>query len=362
MTRVKVLVVDDSPSMRLMLQHTLELDARIHVIATVNDGQAAIDFLEAGSVRPDVVLMDIHMPRLDGFESTRRIMETNPLPIVICTATADPQEMQVTFHAMEAGAVACVEKPVGLDDPRFESLSQMLQQTIRLMAEVKVVRRWPKPRLAGARRSTAATPPTTGKAPPPRIVAIGASTGGPPVLQNILSALPRDFPAPILVVQHIARGFLPGMVEWLNQTTGLSVHVAGHGVMTVPGHVYIAPDDFHLGVTSSGRLVLTHEPPDNGLRPAVSRLFRSLAEHIGAQSIAVLLTGMGRDGAAELLRLRELGAITIAQDRESSVVHGMPGAAIELGAAIHVLPADRIAGMLMTELARRIPQAGGIET
>lgn len=360
MNRVSVLVVDDSPSMRLMLNHALELDARIHVIATVNDGQAAIDFLEAGGVRPDVVLMDIHMPRFDGFETTRRIMETNPLPIVICTATADPQELQVAFRSMEAGAVACVEKPVGYDDPQFDTVIQNLQQTVRLMAEVKVVRRWPKPRIAGARAPVAVASPA--RVGTPRVVGIGASTGGPPVLQNILSALPRDFPAPILIVQHIARGFLPGMVEWLNQTTGLHVHVAAHGAMSAAGHAYIAPDDFHMAVSSAGRLVLTREPPDNGLRPSVSCLFRSMAENLGKQSVGVLLTGMGRDGAAELKTLRDLGACTIAQDRESSVVHGMPGAAIELGAAMHVLPADRIAGLLMTELARKIPQVGGVES
>src|SRR5262245_27209269 len=132
MKHVSVLVVDDSPSMRLMLNHVLELDERIHVIATVNDGQAAIDFLEASHVRPDVVLMDIHMPRFHGFEATRKIMETNPLPIVICTATADPQELQVAFRSMEAGAVACVEKPVGYDDPQFDTVVQNLQQTVRL--------------------------------------------------------------------------------------------------------------------------------------------------------------------------------------------------------------------------------------
>jgi two-component system chemotaxis response regulator CheB len=360
MKQISVLVVDDSPSMRLMLNHVLALDARIHVLATVNDGQAAIDFLESGSVRPDVVLMDIHMPRLDGFESTRRIMETHPLPIVICTATADPQELQVAFRSMEAGAVACVEKPVGYDDPQFDSVVQNLQQTVRLMAEVKVVRRWPKPRIADARPAVTAAAPV--RVETPRIVGIGASTGGPPVLQNILSSLPRDFPAPVLIVQHIARGFLPGMVEWLNQTTGLHVHVAAHGAMSAAGHAYIAPDDFHMGVSSAGRLVLTREPPDNGLRPSVSWLFRSMAENIGRQAVGVLLTGMGRDGAVELKQLRDLGACTIAQDRESSVVHGMPGAAIELGAATHVLPADRIAGLLTSELARRIPQAGGIES
>jgi two-component system chemotaxis response regulator CheB len=360
MKRVSVLVVDDSPSMRLMLNHVLGLDPRIQVLATVNDGQAAIDFLEGGGERPDVVLMDIHMPRIDGFETTRRIMETNPLPIVICTATADPQELQVAFRSMEAGAVACVEKPGGYDDPQFEPTAQNLQQTVRLMAEVKVIRRWPKPRLAGTRAPSAM--PSPAKSSAPRIVGIGASTGGPPILQSILSGLPRDFPAPVLIVQHIARGFLPGMVEWLNQTTGLHVHVAAHGAVPSPGHVYIAPDDFHLGVTSGGRLVLTRDPPDGGLRPSVSFLFRSLAQNIGGNAIGVLLTGMGRDGADDLKKLRDCGALTIAQDRETSVVHGMPGAAIEIGAAMQVLPADRIAAALLTELTQKIPQAGGVET
>jgi two-component system chemotaxis response regulator CheB len=287
-------------------------------------------------------------------------METNPLPIVICTATADPQEMQVAFRSMEAGAVACVEKPVGYDDPGFDTTVQNLQQTVRLMSEVKVVRRWGKPRLAGVRPATAPSP--AGRSNAPRIVGIGASTGGPPVLQTILSALPRDFPAPVLIVQHIARGFLPGMVEWLGQTTGLQVRVAAHGAIASAGHVYIAPDDFHMGVSSSGQLILTREPADNGLRPSVSTLFRSLADNIGGGAVGVLLTGMGRDGADELKRLRDRGALTIAQDRESSVVHGMPGAAIEMGAAVQVLPADLIAAALITEFARKVPQAGGGET
>jgi two-component system, chemotaxis family, protein-glutamate methylesterase/glutaminase len=360
MRQVSVLVVDDSPSMRLMLNHVLELDERIRVLATVNDGQEAIDFLAACSVRPDVILMDIHMPRIDGFETTRRIMETNPLPIIICTATADPHELQVAFRSMEAGAVACVDKPAGYQDPRFESLAQNLQQTVRLMAEVKVIRRWPRPRLAAVRSNVEATP--VNRAAARRVVGIGASTGGPPVLQTILSALPRDFPAPLLIVQHIARGFLPGMVEWLNQTTGLHVHVAAHGATAEPGHAYLAPDDYHLGVNATGKLALSRDAPESGLRPSVSCLFRSLADNFGARAVGVLLTGMGRDGAGELKRLRDLGALTIAQDRDSSVVHGMPGAAIELGAATLVLPPDRIASALITDFARRMPQAGGAES
>jgi two-component system, chemotaxis family, protein-glutamate methylesterase/glutaminase len=359
MKPIAVLVVDDSPSMRLLLSHVLARDPRIAVIGTVDDGHAAIDYLQGCGERPDVVLMDIHMPRLDGFEATRRIMETNPLPIVICTATADPKEMAVAFRSMEAGAVACVEKPLGLDHPQFASCVENLQQTIRLMSEVKVVRRWSRPRTAGAHAPTAVPSPGTRPALP-RYVGIGASTGGPPVLQNILSALPRDFPAPILVVQHIARGFLPGMVEWLNQTTGQHIHIAAHGAVPLPGHVHIAPDDFHLGVSTGGRLTLARDAPENGLRPSVSWLFRSMAANLGSGAVGVLLTGMGKDGAAELRQMRDRGSMTIAQDRESSVVHGMPGEAIALDAAVQILPADRIAQALIAELARKVQYAGGI--
>lgn len=358
MNRVRVLIVDDSPSIRLLLTHMLQRDPRIEVIGVVDDGQAAVNFVEVGTPRPDVVLMDIHMPRLDGFEATRQIMETHPLPIVICTATADPQELAVAFRSMEAGAVACVEKPIGPGDADFELRSENLRQTVRLMAEVKVVRRWAKPR-AGGRPLVAVSAAPEPRAALPRLVGIGASTGGPPVLQTILSALPRDFGSPILIVQHIARGFLPGMVEWLNQTTGLHVHIAAHGALPTPGHAYIAPDDFHLGVGTAGRLLLAREPPENGLRPSVSYLFRTLATNGGANAIGVLLTGMGKDGAVELKQMRDAGCFTIAQDRESSVVHGMPGEAIEIGAAVQILPADRIAGALIIETARRIAHAGG---
>ena len=361
MTRIAVLIADDSPSMRMVLAHVLARDPRIEVIGTVDDGQAAIDYLQSGRIRPDVVLMDIHMPRLDGFEATRRIMETNPLPIVICTATADPKEMAIAFRSMEAGAVACVEKPLGFDHPQFESCAENLQQTIRLMSEVKVVRRWTRPRVTGTPAPAAVATPDA-KRPRPRIVGIGASTGGPPVLQEILSGLPRDFSAPLVIVQHIARGFLPGMVEWLNQTTGLRVHVAAHAAVPLPGHAYIAPDDFHLGVSTGGRLALARDEPENGLRPSVSWLFRSLAENIGAGAVGVLLTGMGKDGAAQLKQMRDRGSLTIGQDRESSVVHGMPGEAIALGAAVQILPADRIAGALIAELARKLQYAGGIES
>jgi two-component system chemotaxis response regulator CheB len=358
--KIKVLVADDSQVTRMLLVQLLNSDPRIQVIGAVNDGQAALDFLAAGVDRPDVVVMDIHMPRLDGFEATRRIMETQPLPIIICTATASPQDLAVAFRSMEAGAVACVEKPVALG-PDFEPRLHNLLQTVRLMSEVKVVRRWN--RLRSAPVVTSANGPGHPRvaAAGIRLIGMGASTGGPPVLQTILSGLPKDFPVPLLIVQHIARGFLPGMVDWLSQTTGLRVHIAAHGAIPLPGHAYVAPDDFHLAADARGHLVLAREDPESGLRPAVSYLFRSLADSYGATAVGVLLTGMGKDGATELQRMKARGAYTIAQDRDSSIVHGMPGAAIELGAATQVLPADKIAGALIARAAGRLPFAGEIE-
>jgi two-component system, chemotaxis family, protein-glutamate methylesterase/glutaminase len=357
--KIKVLVVDDSQVTRMLLVQLLNSDPSILVIGALNDGQAALDFLAAGAQRPDVVIMDIHMPRLDGFETTRRIMETQPVPIIICTATASPQDLAVAFRSMEAGAVACVEKPVALGAD-FEPRRQNLLQTVRLMSEVKVVRRWNRSRGASAMLSAGSPGKPKGSAGV-TLIGIGASSGGPPVLQTILSGLPKDFPAPLLIVQHIARGFLPGMVDWLSQTTGLRVHIAAHGATPLPGHAYVAPDDFHLAADARGSLVLAHEPAETGLRPAVSYLFRSLADFHGANAVGVLLTGMGRDGAEELKRMKDRGAHTIAQDRDSSIVHGMPGAAIELGAASQVLAADKIAGALIARIGARLTFAGEIE-
>jgi two-component system chemotaxis response regulator CheB len=355
--KIKVLVADDSQVTRMLLVQLLNSDPRIRVIGAVNDGQAALDFLASGVQRPDVVVMDIHMPHLDGFEATRRIMETQPLPIIICTATASPQDLAVAFRSMEAGAVACVEKPVALGAD-FEPRLHNLLQTVRLMSEVKVVRRW-------NRSNSPPVVPANGSKPRAfagvKLIGIGASTGGPPVLQTILSGLPKGFPVPLLIVQHIARGFLPGMVDWLSQTTGLRVHIAAHGATPLPGHAYVAPDDFHLAADAGGHLVLAREQAESGLRPAVSYLFRSLANSYGASAVGVLLTGMGKDGAEELKRMKDHGAYTIAQDRDSSIVHGMPGAAIELGAASQVLPADKIAGALIARVGGRLSFAGEIE-
>ena len=341
--KIKVLVAEDSTVTRLFLVHLLESDPQIRVVGAVGDGQAALEFVNQN--KPDVVLMDIHMPRMDGFEATRRIMETQAVPIVMCSATANSRDVVITFQAMEAGAIACIEKPLGRERGDFEAMAAHLLETVKLMSEVKVVRRtarlWPTPLPAVLSAPWRRAPAQI------KLIGMGASTGGPPVLQTILAGLPKDFPVPLLVVQHIASGFLAGMAEWLNQTTGLQVQIASYGTTPLPGHVYLAPDDFHMAIGAGGGIILTREDPENHLRPAVSFLFRSLAKVYGPNALGVLLTGMGRDGAEELKAMKDQGAITIAQDQESSVVHGMPGVAIALGGATHVLPADKIAAALV---------------
>jgi two-component system chemotaxis response regulator CheB len=185
------------------------------------------------------------------------------------------------------------------------------------------------------------------------VAAIGASTGGPVVLQTILSRLPQHYPIPLLLVQHMAPGFVQGFIEWLAQSTPLPIHVASQGESLLPGHVYVAPDGWHMGVASGGRVMLSQEPPENGARPSVSVLFRSVAKVFGKHAVGVLLTGMGRDGAEELKSLKDRGAVTIAQDEDSSTVHGMPGAAIKLEAATYVLPPQGIAEVLKRLVTNR---------
>ncbi|MCG3147878.1 MAG: Chemotaxis response regulator protein-glutamate methylesterase [Verrucomicrobiae bacterium] len=343
--KINVLVVEDSPVVQMLMKHLLDSDPQLHVMGTANNGQEAVDFV-AGQ-KPDVILMDVHMPKMDGYEATRRIMETQPVPIVISSATMTNQEVGATFHALEAGAVAFIEKPVGLGGANFDQMVQKLLQTVKLMAEVKVVKRWGRqPRVEPFR-------PVGKPSAAIRVIAIGASTGGPPVIQSILAGVPKDLPVPVLIVQHIAAGFLQGMVDWLKQTTGFPVHMAAHGKEALPGCAYLAPDGWQMGLGSNGRILLSNAPPENGLRPAVSYLLRSVAQTCGPNAVGVLLTGMGTDGAEELKLLKDQGAITIAQDAETAVVHGMPGAAIRLGAATYILPANRIAAALATLVSRK---------
>jgi two-component system, chemotaxis family, protein-glutamate methylesterase/glutaminase len=247
-------------------------------------------------------------------------------------------------HAVAAGALAMVPRPAGIGHPDHAESTRRLIEMVKLMSEVRVVRRWSRKRPSRAPMAAAAVPT---RMPAIQAVAIGASTGGPLVLQSILSRLPKDVAMPpLLIVQHMAQGFVQGFAEWLTQSTGFPVRIAQDGEAPAPGHAYVAPDDVHMGVRADGRILLSRDRAENGLRPAVSFLFRSLEATLAPHVVAVMLTGMGRDGVDELKRLKDAGALTIAQDEETSVVFGMPGQAVAAGAVSHVLAPEGIASTL----------------
>lgn len=344
---IRVLVVDDSAVIREFLVHVLTGVPDIQVVGTAANGEEALDV--AGHLKPDVITMDIHMPKMDGLAATRRIMETHPVPIIIVSGSTTARDVATTFHALEAGAVGFVQRPKGFGSPEYKCMSEELIKMVQLMSEVRVVRRWPR------------TVPPRGREVDPRplqasnwrdtarnvqMIAIGCSTGGPLTVQTILSGLQANLQAPVLIVQHMSPGFVGGFASWLSSTTGFPVSIAVHGEHCNVAHAYVAPDDYHLEISSEGRIVLSKAPLENGVRPSVCRLFRSTAQAYGGKAAGVLLTGMGRDGAAGLKILKEEGGVTVAQDEQSSVVYGMPEAAVQLGAVMHVLPPEGIATLL----------------
>ena len=343
LSRIRILVVEDSPVIRDFLTHILNLVADLQVVGVAHNGEEALKLVREH--RPDVITMDIHMPGMNGFETTLRIMETQATPIVIVSGSSSVTEAVTAFQALKVGALAVMPRPYGFGHPQFTSSTNQLVETLRLMAGVKVVRRWPAHQI-GSRVPALPTATAVSDVADVRMVAIGASTGGPAVIATILAALPKNLPCPLLVVQHICDGFVRGFVEWLSQVSGLPVHLATHGAVPMPGHVYVAPDGFHMGVNAARSIVLDAAPPADGLRPSVAYLFRSVAAVFGKQSLGILLTGMGTDGANELKLIRAAGGITVAQNHTSSIVHGMPGEAIRLGAANHVLAPEAIAGLL----------------
>jgi len=353
---INVLMVEDSPSVQLLLQHILESDGRLQVIHTASSGEEAVAFMQgADGGRVQVITMDIVLPGMDGFSATRKIMAVAPRPIVVVSAAFRSDEAENSFRAIEAGAVAIVEKPVGLGHKDYDLIAADVLNTVCLMSEVKVVthfernvplngtiRSYKTPETSSFQYLSASMPFSPG------IVVMGSSTGGPPGLLEILSMLPADFPMPVLVVQHISRGFVQGLAQWLGRGIRLPVEIPGHGTPCLAGRVYVAPDDMHMGLDNRNRIVLVDEPPEHGQKPAVSYLFRSAAHTFGARSIGILLSGMGRDGAEELKLLKDKGAVTFAQNEASCVVFGMPGEAVRLNGASFVLPPQAIGSRILS--------------
>lgn len=338
---ITVLIVEDSVVVAEFLRAVLGADPAIRVVGVARDGLTAIE--AARRLRPSIITMDVHLPKMDGFETTRRIMESCPTPVVIVSGVESPAADGGHPLAVAAGALMMVPLPSGPGDATHAESARCLVEAVKLMSEVKVVRRWP--RSAGTKPMVTTSPGEQAWHGRVQLVAIGASTGGPPVLQTILAQLPRQLPIPVLIVQHMATGFVANFCEWLEQSTGFPVRLAADRQAMLPAHAYLAPDGMHMGLHPDGRILLSAAAPENGLRPAVSFMFRSV-EPIAPHVAAVLLTGMGRDGVDELKRLRDAGALTIAQDEKSSAVFGMPGQAIKAGAASHVLSPYEIARTL----------------
>lgn len=326
---IRVVVAEDSTTVRGLLVALLESDPEIRVVGQATNGREAIQLAE--QLRPDLITMDIHMPEMDGLEATKEIMVRAPTPIIIVSSSASRTDVDRSLDAVRAGALMLLAKPDNPLSPHFNGRREQLLALVRSMAEVKVVRRW----AAAASQAPRVAPTHAPRAV--SVVAVGASTGGPAALQHMLQALPRSFPVPVLVVQHIASGFAEGLADWLAANCDLRVKLAEEGEMAEARTVYLAPDDRHLGMERSGRLALRADPPIGGHRPSATYLFSSVAAAAGNEAFAVVLSGMGRDGLDGARAVHDAGGYVIAQNRESSVVWGMPGEVVSAGLADVVL-------------------------
>jgi two-component system, chemotaxis family, protein-glutamate methylesterase/glutaminase len=336
--KIRVLIADGSVVERERMATALRRDPVIEVVGEIARSGALVDAVK--KLRPDVIALGIHLPAAGGFEATKEIMIEAPTPVVVVSDGDDADQVQASILALRAGALAAVARPLPLHNGEVISLEQNFVSTIKGMAGVKVVRRWREPERPIARN------PLPRLAEQPRIVAMAASTGGPAALQAVLSELPATFPAPILVVQHIAGGFVDGLVNWLNSVCSLKVKLASDGEPLLPHVVYIAPDDRHLGVSGRSRILLSRSAPIGGFRPSATFLFESVAKSFGAASAHVILTGMGQDGLPGLRQAHAAGARVVAQDEATSIVFGMPGAAVEAGVADRVVPLSAVAAEL----------------
>jgi two-component system chemotaxis response regulator CheB len=344
--KTRVLVVDDSPLARDIISAILQEDPDIDVIGQAENGQIAVEMV--ASLRPDLVTMDIMMPIMDGLEAIQQIMAFHPTPILVVTSSG---EAEVAYRAISSGALEVMQKP-DLSVGPSEWLG--FSRRVKLLAQVRVITHL-RGRSAGSTQVLPIMGPEALRlGGQDRLLAIGASTGGPAALSKVLAGLPYDLTVGVVIVQHIADGFVPGLVNWLKSVTMLKVKAAEDGERIDPGMVYIAPTGTHTVVTCEGRLGLRRSPPVESQRPAVDVLFQSVQEHYDRRAIAVLLTGMGRDGARGLKAIRDAGGRTLVQDQASCVVFGMPKAAIDLDAAEQILPLSSIPAAVVKLLGKAI--------
>jgi two-component system chemotaxis response regulator CheB len=357
---IRILIVDDSQTARELLRAIFEAQPGLAVVGEAATGDEAI--AKTRLLRPSVVTMDVLMPGMNGYDATKEIMITMPTPIVIVSSTvAGDGEAEAAVRALGVGAVAVSGRPPGPASPDFEQAAAKLVATVTAMASVKVVRHWRSTRDSAFGASGYASPPMStptstlaalgalAARPAAEVVAIAASTGGPVAINALLASLPPSLTAPVLVVQHIAAGFTRGLGQWLATASRLRIKLAEDGERLVPGTVYLAPEGVHLGLEGRHRIELSTASAVRGFRPSATHLFASIAGAYGPRAAAVILTGMGDDGLEGLRAVKAAGGYVVAQDEATSVVFGMPKAAIDARLADAVLPLAEI-GRWIAEL------------
>ncbi|WP_296663104.1 chemotaxis response regulator protein-glutamate methylesterase [Paraburkholderia sp.] len=357
MQKIKVLCVDDSALIRSLMTEIINDQPDMTVVATAPDPLVARELIKQHN--PDVLTLDVEMPRMDGLDFLEKLMRLRPMPVVMVSSLTE-RGNEITLRALELGAVDFVTKPkVGIRDGMLE-YAEKLADKVRAAARARVQARHAAP--AAAHAGAPGAPPAAAHAPminnpllsTEKLIIIGASTGGTEAIREVLTPLPPDAPA-VLIAQHMPPGFTKSFAQRLNGLCRISVKEAEHGERVLPGHAYIAPGHAHLLLARSGANYIAHlsdDPPVNRHRPSVDVLFRSAAQHAGKNAIGVILTGMGRDGAAGLLDMRRAGAYTFAQDEASCIVFGMPREAIAAGAADEVAPLSDMSRRVMARLAQ----------
>lgn len=351
MRPIRVLVVDDSELARDVISTILVMDREIIVAGTAMNGQEAVE--KVRELKPDVVTMDIEMPLMNGQEAIEQIMATNAVPILVVTSSNDAN---IAYAAISKGALDLVQKP----DVNLDAAREFIKK-IKLLSKITVL-----PHISGKsavkklRESKTAWLPIADGRISDRIVAIASSTGGPEALSIILSELPESFPCPVVIAQHNTDGFIPGMVAWLKQISRMKIQVANEGDILMPGTVYVSPSERHMQITSDKRIALIDRSPKDIYRPSCDVLLSSVAQAYKANSLGVILTGMGSDGARGMKQIKLAGGTTIAQDEKTCIVFGMPKIAIESGCIDKILPLKEIGDELMTLVAGSIHEKAAI--
>jgi two-component system, chemotaxis family, protein-glutamate methylesterase/glutaminase len=343
---VKVLVVDDSALMRKLISQILQCDPAIQVVGTAMDGSFGLRKIE--ELRPDVVTLDLEMPRMDGIETLRVITRKYKIPVII-VSTHSKEGASSTFQALSLGAFDFVRKPMDAASGHLEEIASELTRKIKMAAATGAPRAIPEVPAYAPKAQKPSFRPRRG---PSRVIAIGVSTGGPNALQYVLSQLPGEFTGSILIVQHMPEGFTEMFARHLDESCAIEVREACSGDLLLAGTALVCPGNRHMMVRHTPRgdvVALMNRPPVNGHRPSVDVLFRSVAREVGPQSVALLMTGMGEDGAEGLGEVKAAGGLTIAQSPETCVVDGMPSAAISRGHAVRVVPLDALASTLQTQ-------------